>query len=66
MVLTYDAYSETLEGQREKESEVQILREKYQQDMKSMQEQIRNEMREQISQLLTRLKPEIIRQGMSE
>jgi hypothetical protein len=65
MVLTYDAYSETLESQKEKDSEIQILKEKYEQDMKSMQEQIRNEMREQISQLMARLKPEIIRQGMS-
>jgi hypothetical protein len=66
MVLTYDAYNETLESQKEKESEVQILKEKYEQDMKLMQEQIRDEMREQISQLITRLKPEIVRQGMSE
>jgi hypothetical protein len=36
MVLTYDAYSETLESQKEKESEVPILKEKYEQDMKSM------------------------------
>jgi hypothetical protein len=29
MVLTYDAYSETLEKQQEKESEVQVLKQKY-------------------------------------
>ena len=40
MVLTYDAYNETLEGQKEKESEVQVLKEKYEQDMKSMREEI--------------------------
>jgi hypothetical protein len=38
MVLTYDAYSETLEKQQEKESEVQVLRERYEQDMKAMRE----------------------------
>jgi integrase/recombinase XerD len=42
MVLTYDAYSETLESQKEKESEVQILKEKYEQDMKSMREEMEN------------------------
>ena len=38
MVLTYDAYSETLEKQQEKESEVQLLQERYEQDMKAMRE----------------------------
>lgn len=65
MVLTYDAYSKTLESQKEKESEVQILKEKYEQDMKSMREEIKYEMRQQISQLITRLKPEIVKQGLS-
>jgi hypothetical protein len=39
MVLTYDAYNETLEKQQEKESEVQKLREKYEQDIKAMREE---------------------------
>jgi hypothetical protein len=38
MVLTYDAYSETLEKQQEKESEVQVLKQKYEQDMKAIRE----------------------------
>jgi hypothetical protein len=66
MVLTYDAYNETLESQKERESEIQVLREKYEQDMKSMREEIRDEMRQHMSELLTRLKPEIIRQGLSK
>jgi F0F1-type ATP synthase membrane subunit b/b' len=65
MVLTYDAYSGTLENQKEKESEVQILKQKYEQDMKSMREEIKYEMRQQMSQLITRLKPEIVKQGLS-
>jgi UTP-glucose-1-phosphate uridylyltransferase len=40
MVLTYDAYDETLENQKEKESEVQRLQQKYQQDMKAMREEM--------------------------
>jgi integrase len=49
MVLTYDAYSETLESQKEKESEIQVLRQKYEQDMKSMRE----EMNQQFSQIMS-------------
>jgi integrase/recombinase XerD len=65
MVLTYDAYNETLENQREKESEVQRLQEKYEQDMKAMRE----EMNQQFSQImsmvqqnptLAQLKPEVL------
>ena len=62
--LTYDAYSETLENQKEKESEVQILKDKYQQDMKAMREEIKEEMKKQIAQLVIKLKPEIVREGL--
>jgi integrase len=51
MVLTYDAYNETLGGQKEKESEVQILKEKYEHDMKSMRE----EMEDKFQQILARI-----------
>ena len=51
MVLTYDAYSETLERQQEKESEVQKLQQKYEQDMKSMRE----EMERKFQQILTKI-----------
>ncbi len=51
MVLTYDAYSETLEKEQEKESEVKRLQEKYEQDMKS----VREEMENKFQQILTRI-----------
>jgi hypothetical protein len=60
-----DVYNETLENQKEKEPEVQKLREKYEHDMKSM----RKEMNEQFSQImsmiqqnpkLAQIKPEIL------
>jgi predicted amidophosphoribosyltransferase len=38
MVLTYDAYSGTLEKQQEKESEVQVLKQKYENMQKEMEE----------------------------
>ena len=51
MVLTYDAYSGTLEKQQEKESEVQVLQEKYKQDMKT----IRQEMENKFQQILSKI-----------
>ena len=51
MVLTYDAYSETLEKQQEKESEMQKLKEKQEQDMKLMRE----EMERKFQQILTKI-----------
>ena len=65
MVLTYDAYGETIEEKQQKESEVKELREKYEQEMKSMREEIQEDMRKQIAQLVAGLKPEILRQGIS-
>ena len=49
MVLTYDAYSETLEKQQEKDSEVQVLKQKYEQDMDAM----RKEMNQQLGQIMS-------------
>lgn len=51
MVLTYDAYSETLEKERKKESEVQNLKEKYEGDMKAMRE----EMERKFQQILAKI-----------
>jgi predicted amidophosphoribosyltransferase len=51
MVLTYDAYHETLEKQQEKESEVQKLQKKYEQDIKAMRE----EMQSKFQQILTKI-----------
>src|SRR5215469_11907308 len=51
MVLTYDAYNESLENQKEKESEVQRLQEKYENDMKTMREEMENK----FQQILTKI-----------
>ena len=40
MVLTYNAYSETLEKEQQRESEIQNLKEKYEEDMKAMREEM--------------------------
>lgn len=64
MVLTYDAYSETLEEQKERNSEIQELKEKYEADMKLMREEMRETLKNEIAQLMTKIKPEIIREGL--
>jgi integrase len=64
MVLTYDAYSETLEKQQEKESEMQKLKQKYEQDLKLMREEMRETVKNELAQLMNRIKPEIIKEGL--
>ena len=49
MVLTYDAYNETLEKEQEKDTEVQKLKEEYEKNMKSMRE----EMNQQFTQIIS-------------
>jgi hypothetical protein len=51
MVLTYDAYSETIEEKQQRESEVKELREKYEQEMKTMRE----EMGDKFKQILAKI-----------
>jgi predicted nucleic acid-binding Zn ribbon protein len=65
MVLTYDAYSETIEEKQQRESEVKELKEKYEQDMMAMRQEIREDMKNEISELLTKLKPEIVKEAFS-
>jgi integrase/recombinase XerD len=64
MVLTYDAYNETLENQKEKDVEVQILKEKFECDIKAIRQEIKEEMKIQIAQIVARLKPEIVKEGL--
>jgi predicted amidophosphoribosyltransferase len=47
------------------EQENKILKEKYERDVKTMRAEIKEEMKRQIAQLVTRIKPEIIREGVS-
>ena len=65
MALTYDAYSKTVKSQQDKESEFQLLNDKYQQDMKAIRQEIRREMKEQLAQLVIQLSQKLIREGLS-
>jgi hypothetical protein len=47
------------------EMKLKAVEERYQQEMKVMREDLRSEMRNQISQLITKLKPEIVREGFA-
>lgn len=51
MVLTYDAYNETIEEKQQKESEVKQLKDRYEQDMKLM----RVEMEDKFQQVLAKI-----------
>jgi len=71
MIMSFEGYQEALESQKEKESEVQRLQEKYEQDMKAMRE----EMNHQFSQImlliqqnpgLAHIKPEILSKKIKE
>ena len=53
---------ETLES---KQDEIALMKLKHEQEMKQMREDVREEMKLQIKQLLTRLKPQIINEGLS-
>ncbi len=63
MVLTYDAYNETLENQQERESEIRRLQEKYEQDIKTIREETNQQFKQIMSMLqqnplLAHVKPE--------
>jgi integrase/recombinase XerD len=51
MVLTYDVYSETLGKQQEKESEVQVLKDRYEQGMKDMREEMENKFQQILAKI---------------
>jgi DNA-binding protein H-NS len=53
MVLTYDAYSETIEEKQQKESEVKRLQDKYEQDMKTMREEMENKFQQILDKIDT-------------
>jgi integrase/recombinase XerD len=65
MVLSYDAYEETLEEQKKKESEVQAMKIKHEEDMKSMREEMHKQFEKLMSAIrqnpqLTQVKPEAL------
>jgi activator of HSP90 ATPase len=65
MVLTYDAYSETIGEKEQKESEVQILKQKYEQDIKLMREEVNQQLNQIMSMIqqnsqLVYIKPEAL------
>ncbi len=65
MVLTYDAYNETLEEKQQKESEVKLLNEKYEMEMRDVREQMENKFNQIISMIrenpkLAKVKPDVL------
>jgi hypothetical protein len=64
MILKYDAYTETLEQQEKKQEEIQALKQSFNKEMVTFKEQITKEVKEQVSELLIRLKPDIVKEGL--
>jgi hypothetical protein len=65
MVLTYDAYNETIEKQQKKESEIKVLKEKYEQDLKAVREEMNHQFNQIMSTIqqnpqLAYIKPEVL------
>ena len=61
MVITCDAYNETLEREQKRESEIQNLKVSYEQDMKSIREQMDQiMMMVQRNPRLANIKPEVL------
>lgn len=65
MVLSYDAYNETLEEQNKKKDEIQALKESLNKEMVRLKEQITKEVKKEVKQLLISIKPEIIKEVIS-
>ncbi len=66
MILKYEAYSETVEEDKKKDLEIQRLKETFNKEMVILKDQITKDVKKQVSELLTRLKPEIIRKGIGQ
>jgi hypothetical protein len=61
MVLSYDAYNETLEKEQKRESEIQNLKDRYDQDIKAVREQMNQiMMMVQRNPRLVNIKPEVL------
>jgi protein-tyrosine-phosphatase len=59
--LIRSAFDEIKEAENRK---IQEIQQKHQQDMKAMREEIREDMKNQMAQLISRLKPEIVKEGL--
>lgn len=65
MILSYNALGETLEYNKKKESELALMKIKYNEDLQSMREEIKHELKMQMSVLFKSIKPEILEQGIN-
>ena len=64
MIMSYDAYKETLKEQEDNLNEIRNLKDSFNKEMKALKEQVSTDVRKQISELLLRLKPEIVQEGI--
>jgi hypothetical protein len=53
MIMSFEGYQQASEEQKKKEAEAQILKEKYEQDMKSMREEMENKFQQILAKIDT-------------
>jgi F0F1-type ATP synthase membrane subunit b/b' len=64
MVLKYESYQKTIEDQERHETDIRVLKEQYRKDMEETRQQIKDEMKKQLAELITRIKPDILKEGL--
>ena len=65
MVLKYAAYNQTISEQKKREVDIELLKERFSKEMINIRKEIMKDVKGQIAELVTRIKPEIIKQGIS-
>jgi hypothetical protein len=64
MILRYDTYVDSLQHQ-ERNADIEILKKDFEQEIQALREEVANDIKKQFLELLSRLKPEIVKEGMS-
>ena len=64
MILKYDFYNETIEEHKKTELELQMLKERLREDFISMKQQMKEDIKKQVLELLLRLKLKTLVEGL--
>jgi hypothetical protein len=65
MILKYESYTDALQNEENRDAEIEKLKENFNKEIQALREQLAIVMKKQISELLNRLKPEIVREALS-
>jgi len=65
MIIKYDTYMDSVQHQEMRDTEIETLKKNFDKEIHALREQVANDMKKQFSELLSRLKSQIVREGMS-